>query len=40
MGKPLVGPRKRLDDNSKMYIREADCKEANWAKLVQGNIQR
>jgi hypothetical protein len=43
-GKPLVGPskgrpRKRSEENSKLDLREIDCEDMNWIKIVQCNIQ-
>jgi hypothetical protein len=34
--RPLGRPRRRWEDNIKMYIQEVGCGDTNWMELVQG----
>jgi hypothetical protein len=37
--RPLGGPRRRWDDNIKMYLRETGIDGANWIRLAQDRIR-
>ena len=34
--RPLGKPRRKWEDNIKMYVKEMDCDTGNWMDLAQG----
>jgi hypothetical protein len=37
--RPLGSPRRRWEDNIKLYLRDVGIDEANWIRLAQDRVQ-
>lgn len=37
--RPLTKPRRRWNDNIKVYVRKVDCKDGSWMEIDYGRVK-